>query len=171
MAFTGSRPSCLRSLPAGFTFVRGEEILRFHTGLRRMWPLIRTALSRIVAPERLRWVTFGHYEADEWHRTPRWRTGRPHVSCRSTPRTITDGEVIDLGGGKRVRYVDTPHVPHGWEAGVLYEESTSALLGGDLFTQIGDAAAVTSVWSDRRSPPRICSQPAPKYRRHSPPAR
>ena len=54
-----------------------------------------------------------------------------------------DGEVIDLGGGKRVRYIDTPHTPHGWDAGVLYEESTRTLLCGDLFTQLGDGPALT----------------------------
>jgi glyoxylase-like metal-dependent hydrolase (beta-lactamase superfamily II) len=54
------------------------------------------------------------------------------------PRALADGEVIDLGGGKRVRYIDTPHTPHGWDAGVMYEESTGTLLSGDLFTQLGD---------------------------------
>ena len=59
------------------------------------------------------------------------------------PRALEDGEVIDLGGGKRVRYIDTPHTPHGWDAGVLYEESTRTLLCGDLFTQLGDGPALT----------------------------
>jgi len=57
------------------------------------------------------------------------------------PRGLTDGEVLDIGG-KRLRYIATPHVPHGWEAGVLYEETTSTLLCGDLFTQLGDGPAV-----------------------------
>ena len=73
------------------------------------------------------------------------------TACRVTlndmadraPRTLADGEVIDLGG-KRLRYLDTPHIPHGWEAGVLYEESTGTLLCGDLFTQLGDPPALTS---------------------------
>ena len=59
------------------------------------------------------------------------------------PRVLADGEVIDLGGGKRVRYIDTPHTPHGWDAGVMYEESTGTLLCGDLFTQLGDGPALT----------------------------
>ena len=59
------------------------------------------------------------------------------------PRILSDGEVIDLGGGKRVRFLDTPHTPHGWDAGVLYEESTRTLLCGDLFTQIGNGPALT----------------------------
>jgi glyoxylase-like metal-dependent hydrolase (beta-lactamase superfamily II) len=59
------------------------------------------------------------------------------------PRILADNEVIDLGGGKRVRFIDTPHTPHGWDAGVLYEESTRTLLCGDLFTQLGDGPALT----------------------------
>jgi hypothetical protein len=59
------------------------------------------------------------------------------------PRALADGEVIDLGGGKRVRYIDTPQTPHGWDAGVLYEESTRTLMCGDLFTQVGDGPALT----------------------------
>jgi glyoxylase-like metal-dependent hydrolase (beta-lactamase superfamily II) len=61
-----------------------------------------------------------------------------------SPRVLTDGEVVDLGRGKRVRYIDTPHIPHGWDAGVLFEESTGALLCGDLFTQLGGGPAMTS---------------------------
>jgi flavorubredoxin len=60
-----------------------------------------------------------------------------------TPRVLQDGETIDLGQGKRIRYIDTPHVPHGWEAGILYEEATGTLLCGDLFTQLGDGPAST----------------------------
>ena len=73
---------------------------------------------------------------------PRWRTA---TGCMVSlddmadrpPRVLQDGEVIDLGG-KRVRYLDTPHVPHGWDAGVIYEETTGTLFCGDLFTQLGD---------------------------------
>jgi flavorubredoxin len=59
------------------------------------------------------------------------------------PRSLADGEAIDLGG-KRVRHIDTPHVPHGWEARVLYEETTGTLLCGDLGTHLGNGPAVTS---------------------------
>ena len=61
-----------------------------------------------------------------------------------TPRILANNEVVDLGRGKRVRYIDTPHIPHGWDAGVLHEESAGALLCGDLFTQVGDGPALTS---------------------------
>src|SRR5690606_13399574 len=147
--------------PAGFTFnqflVLGAEPLMFHTGLRKMFPLNREALSRIIPPEKLRWIAFGHYEADECGAMNEWLAIAPHAEVAHgqtgclvslndmadrAPRVLQDGEVIDLGG-KRVRYIDTPHTPHGWDAGVMFEESTGTLLSGDLFTQLGDGPAIT----------------------------
>jgi flavorubredoxin len=148
--------------PAGFTFnqfvVLGDEPLLFHTGLRQMFPLIRPAVGRLLPPERLRWIAFGHFEADESGAMNEWMGVAPQAqvahgatACLVSlndqairpPRVLADGEAIDLGNGKRVRYLDTPHIPHGWEAGVLYEESTRTLLCGDLFTQVGDGPALT----------------------------
>jgi flavorubredoxin len=60
-----------------------------------------------------------------------------------TPQVLQDGQIIDLGKGKRIRYIDTPHIPHGWDAGVVYEETSGTLLCGDLFTQLGDGPALT----------------------------
>jgi flavorubredoxin len=137
----------------------------FHTGLRKMFPLNRDALRRIIPPEKLRWIAFGHYEADECGAMNEWLAIAPnaevahgqtgvYVSLNDmadrAPRVLQDGEVIDLGHGKRVRYIDTPHTPHGWDAGVMFEESTGTLLCGDLFTQVGDSPAITS--SDIVSP-------------------
>jgi flavorubredoxin len=148
--------------PAGFTFnqflVLGDEPLLFHTGPRRMFPLVRSALGRVIRPERLRWITFGHYEADECGAMNDWLAAAPRAEAAHgqtgcavslndmadrPPRVLRDGESIDLGKGKRVRYIDTPHTPHGWDAGVLYEEASRTLLCGDLFTQLGDGAALT----------------------------
>ena len=148
--------------PAGFTFnsflVKGEEPLLFHTGLRTMFPLNRAAVARILPPEKLRWITFGHYEADECGAMNDWLAVAPEAQVAHgqtgvmvslndmadrPPRILADGETIDLGGGKRVRYIDTPHTPHGWDAGVLFEESTGTLMCGDLFTQLGDEADLT----------------------------
>lgn len=148
--------------PAGFTFnqflVLGDEPLMFHTGLRKMFALNRDALARIIAPERLRWIAYGHFEADECGAMNEWLSVAPQATAAQgatgtlvslndfadrPPRTLGDGEVIDLGG-KRVRFIDTPHTPHGWDAGVLYEETTGTLLCGDLFTQLGDGPALTS---------------------------
>ena len=148
--------------PAGFTFnqflVLGDEPLMFHTGLRKMFPLNRDAVSRIIPLERLRWIAFGHFEADECGAMNEWLAVAPQAQAAHgqtgclvslndfadrPPRELKDGETIDLGGGKRVRFIDTPHTPHGWDAGVLYEESTRTLLCGDLFTQLGNGAALT----------------------------
>jgi flavorubredoxin len=149
--------------PAGFTFnqflILGDEPLLFHTGPRRMFPLVREAVGRLMPPEHLRWISFGHVEADECGAMNEWLAIAPHalvahgetavsVSLNDladrTPRMLRDGEVIDLGGGKRVRYLDTPHTPHAWEAAVVYEESTGTLLCGDLFTQVGEGPALVS---------------------------
>lgn len=148
--------------PAGFTFnqflVMGDEPLMFHTGLRKMFGLNRDALSRIIPPERLRWIAFGHYEADECGAMNEWQAVAPNAQVAHgqtgvmvslndmadrAPRVLQNGEVIDIGG-KRLRYIDTPHTPHGWDAGVMYEETTGTLMCGDLFTQLGDGAPLTS---------------------------
>ena len=147
--------------PAGFVFnqflVLGDEPLLFHTGPKQMFPLVRAAIGRVMPVERLRWICFGHYEADECGAMNDFLEIAPHaqiahgqtaclvslndVAARA-PRVLQDGETISAGNGKRVRYIDTPHIPHGWEAGVLYEESTGTLLCGDLSTQTGDSPAL-----------------------------
>ena len=148
--------------PAGFTFnqflIRAEEPLLFHTGPRGMFPLVAEAVARVVPVESVRWITFGHLEADESGSMNLWLSAAPHAEvahgalgcdvslndlCDRPPRPLADGEVIDLGG-KRVRHLDTPHVPHGWEARVLFEETTGTLLCGDLFSQLGGGSALTT---------------------------
>ncbi len=146
--------------PAGFTFnqflLDADEPLLFHAGHRQMFPLIAEAVARVRPVEDLRWITFGHVEADECGAMNAWLAAAPDAEvahgvlgcqvslddmCDRPPRPLADGEVIDLGG-KRVRHLDTPHVPHGWEARVLYEETTRTLLCGDLFTHLGDGPAL-----------------------------
>ena len=147
--------------PAGFTFnqflVLGDEPLLFHTGLRKMFPLVSESVSRIMPVQDLRWITFGHYEADECGAMNEWLAVAPtaQVAHGTTgclvslndmadraPRILANGEVIDIGG-KRIRYIDTPHVPHGWDAGVIYEETSQTLFCGDLFTHLGNGSALT----------------------------
>ena len=142
--------------PAGFTFnqflVRADEPLLFHTGPRGMFPLVAEAVARVVPVETLRWISFGHVEADECGAMNLWLDAAPRSQvafgalgcdvslndlCDRPPRPLADGEVVDLGG-KRVRQVPTSHVPHGWEAQLLFEETTRTLLCGDLFTHLGD---------------------------------
>ncbi|MGD9508271.1 MAG: MBL fold metallo-hydrolase [Geminicoccaceae bacterium] len=148
--------------PTGFTFnqflVLGDEPLLFHTGLRRMFPAVREAVARIIPPDRLRWIAFGHYEADECGAMNEWLAVAPRAQVAHgqtgcmvslddmadrAPRILADSEVIELGRGRRLRYLDTPHIPHGWDAGVMLEEASGTLLCGDLFTQTGNGPALT----------------------------
>lgn len=147
--------------PDGFTFnqflVAADQPLLFHTGPRRMFPLVSRAIARILPLERLRWIAFGHLESDECGAMNEFLRAAPHAEvahgtlgcmvslddlCDRAPRRLADGEAIDLGG-KHVRHIDTPHVPHGWEARVLFEESTGTLLCGDLFTHTGRCPPLT----------------------------
>ncbi|WP_245663656.1 hypothetical protein [Nocardia arthritidis] len=104
----------------------GEEPLLFHCGMRALFPVVSTEITRIMPVERLRWITFGHVEADERGAMNLFLTAAPHahvahglVGCLVSlddladrlPRRLSDGEVIDLGG-RRVRHLDTPHAPH-----------------------------------------------------------
>lgn len=148
--------------PDGFTFnqflINAEEPLLFHTGPRAMFSLVSEAVARIAPIAKLRWITFGHVESDECGSMNEWLAAAPRsevahgalgvmVSLNDLadrpPRALQDGEVIDLGS-RRVRHIDTPHVPHGWDARVLFEETTRTLLCGDLFTHTGDGPALTS---------------------------
>ena len=146
--------------PHGFTFnqflVAADAPLLFHCGHRKLFPLVSAALEKVVQVASLRWITFGHYESDESGAMNLWLAAAPNaqvahglIGCRvilddaadRKPRPLADGEVIDLGG-KRVRHIDTPHVPHGWDARVLYEETTATLFCGDLFTHAGNGPAL-----------------------------
>jgi flavorubredoxin len=148
--------------PEGFTFnqflVMGEEPLLFHTGGRGLFPLVADAVATVVPVEQLRWITFGHVESDECGSMNMWLTAAPQAQvahgalgcfislndlCDRPPRPLEEGEVIDIGG-KRLRQISTPHVPHGWEAQVLFEETTGTLLCGDLFTHAGAPPALTT---------------------------
>jgi flavorubredoxin len=144
--------------PDGFTFnqflIDAEQPLLFHTGLRAMFPLVSDAVARVTPIDRVRWITFGHVEGDECGSMNEWLAAAPSAEVAHgalgvavqledladrPPRALADDEVLDLGG-RRVRHIDTPHVPHGWEARVLFEETTGTLLCGDLFTQLGRGA-------------------------------
>jgi flavorubredoxin len=147
--------------PAGFTFnqflVMGDEPLLFHLGHRKTFPSTAAALSRVLPLEKLRWLSFGHVEADECGAMNEWLAAAPNAEvvhgmigtrvsiddmADRPARTMDDDEVLDIGGA-RLRFIATPHVPHGWEAGVFFEETTMTLLCGDLFTHTGNGQAVT----------------------------
>jgi flavorubredoxin len=147
--------------PDGFTFnqflVRGEEPMLFHCGPKAMFPIVSDAVRRVIDLDRLRWISFGHVESDECGSMNAWLGAAPkarithgQIACDVSlndladraPRALADGETIDLGG-KRVRFLYTPHVPHGWEAGVFFEETGGTLLCGDLFTHAGKGPPIT----------------------------
>jgi len=147
--------------PKGLTFnqflVDADEPLLFHCGQRSLYPAVSTAAARVMDLRRLRWITFSHVEADECGALAEWLDAAPSatvahgaIGCAiwlndqapRPPRALADNEVLDLGG-RRVRRLDTPHVPHCWDAGLLYEETTGTLFTSDLFTHAGDPAAVT----------------------------
>jgi flavorubredoxin len=146
--------------PEGFTFnqflVLGEDPLLFHTGMRMTFPLVAEAVAKVTPVESLRWLSFGHIESDESGATNMWLAAAPasevvynplgcdiglNDACDRPPHVLQEGEILDLGG-KRIRQIQTPHVPHGWEAQVMYEETTGTLLCGDLFTTIGNGPAL-----------------------------
>ena len=139
----------------GFSFnqylVVDDEPLLFHTGLRKMFPLVREAVASVLPPERLRYIAFSHVEADECGALNEWLAAAPQsvplcgavaamVSIQDladrAPRALADHEALSLGKHD-VRWFDTPHLPHAWECGFLMEERTRTLLCGDLFTQGG----------------------------------
>jgi flavorubredoxin len=160
--FRISTPVPPSAMPGGFTFnqflVVDDEPLLFHTGPRQMFPLVSGAMAGVISVDELRWITFGHVESDECGAMNNWLAVAPNATVAHTavgcmvsvndladrpPRALEPGEVIDLGG-KRVRHLTTPHVPHGWDAGVYYEETTGTLFCGDLFTAVGASPALTT---------------------------
>lgn len=143
------------ALPPGFSFnqflIVAEQPLLFHTGPRRLFPLVREAVSAVLPPETLRYIGFSHVEGDECGSLAEWLALAPRAEpvCSQVAamiftadatdrsvRALAHGEELDLGG-RRVTWFDAPHVPHGWECGYLGETSTRTLLCGDLFTQAG----------------------------------
>ncbi len=147
--------------PPGMSFnqflVDDDEPLLFHTGHRRLFPVVSEAIARITPLDRLRWIAYGHHEADECGALNALLAAAPNAEAAQgvlatlvsaddyadrPPAPLTDGQVLELGR-HRVHHIDTPHVPHGWDARVLYEETTGTLLCGDLFTSVGDGPAVT----------------------------
>jgi flavorubredoxin len=141
--------------PGAFSFnqylVVDEEPLLFHTGPRRMFPLVREAVASVMPVDRLRWISFSHVEADECGSLNEWLAAAPRSAplCGSLaalisigdladrpPKALKDGETHAIGA-RTVRWLDAPHVPHAWECGFLFEDTTKTLFCGDLFTQPG----------------------------------
>jgi flavorubredoxin len=149
--------------PGGITHnqfvIAAEQPLLFHAGLPSLFTRVHDAIARILDPTTLRWISSCHASRpDEYGALDRWLDVAPRaeathgrVGCllclgelaTRPPRVLADGEVVDIGGA-RVRWIDTPHVPGPWEAGVLFDEASRTLFCGDIFSRSGPAESITS---------------------------
>jgi flavorubredoxin len=138
--------------------IKDEEPTLFHTGRRGMYAEIRDAVSTLIRPSELRHISFSHFESDECGSLNEWLAAAPNadVVCGQVgalvsvndfigrdSRALADAETFATGK-YRFRYCRTPHLPHGWDAGVLFEETQKTLLCSDLFHQSGDVEPITS---------------------------
>ncbi|MFZ1163416.1 MBL fold metallo-hydrolase [Mycobacterium sp.] len=147
----------------GFTFnqflLTGDQPFLFHCGMRQLFPLVSAAIAKVIRLEELRWISFAHVEADECGAMNMLLSAAPHAEvihsplacmlslndlCDRPPVTaaIDSGEAHDVGG-HRLRFIATPHVPHNWESGLWFDETTSTLMAGDLLTHTGRCPALT----------------------------
>jgi flavorubredoxin len=140
--------------------VRDEEPLLFHTGMRALFPVVSDAVGKLIDPSKLRWIGFSHFEADECGSINEWQTVAPEATpvCsfvgkvvsvddfapKNPAKGMADDETFSTGQ-KQFRFISTPHVPHCWEAGMLFEETTGTLFCTDLLHQNGDVEPKTSV--------------------------
>lgn len=151
-------------MPGGFSFnqylVRDAEPLLFHTGPRALFPLVSEAISHVLPVSQLRYISFSHVESDECGALNDFLALAPAseplasrvaaiVSVNDLAlrpaRALGDGERLTLASGRTLRWIDAPHLPHNWETGYLFDEQTSTLFCGDLFTQGGaDTPPLTS---------------------------
>lgn len=137
--------------------IKDEEPLLFHTGMKQMFPLVRDAVARVLNPAALRWISFSHFESYECGALNEWLALAPRAEplcglvgasvsvndfATRPARVLAQDDKVETGR-YRFRFRQTPHVPHNWEACLLFEEVTGTLLCSDLFTHEGDVEAVT----------------------------
>ncbi len=138
--------------------VMDDEPLLFHTGMKGIFPLVREDVSRVVEPRRIRWIGFSHFESDECGALNEWLELAPEAEpvcsfvgamvsvndfATRPARAMADNEVLSTGK-YRFRFLQTPHVPHCWEAGLMFEETQGTLLCSDLFTHQGNVESQTT---------------------------
>jgi len=168
----------------GFNFnqylIADDEPLLFHSGPRRLFPVVAEAVASVVPLERLRYVAYSHFEADECGALNEFLAAAPHavgvcgrIAAMTSgadfadrpPHALADGERLSLGR-RAVVWHDTPHVPHGWDCGLMTEETTRTFFCGDLFTQ-GGSGAVPLTESDILGPSEAFRKPL-DYFAHAP---
>ena len=138
--------------------VRDEEPLLFHAGFKRMFPVLREAVGRVMDPTKLRHVAWSHFESDECGALNDWLQLAPQAQpvCTLVGKLVsvddfsirpahgmTPDDILETGK-YRFRFHRSPHLPHGWDAGVLFEETRKTLFCSDLFHHFGNVSPVTS---------------------------
>lgn len=160
--------------------VRDEEPLLFHAGLKAMFPALREAVATLIKPADLRWISWSHFESDECGALNEWLQIAPAAQPLCTfvgklvsvddfslrpARSMTREETLETGA-KRYRFLPSPHIPHGWDAGVLYEETGGTLFCSDLFHHFGNTEPVTEsdlIGRTREAMVRLESGPLASY--------
>lgn len=151
----------ISEIQLGFTqyLVKDDEPLLYHTGMRSLFPVVKDAVASLIDPATLRWVGFSHFEADECGSLNEWQEIAPQATAvcsfigkivsvddfapKNPAKAMDDGEILETGK-YRFRFIQTPHVPHCWEAGLLFEETNRVLFCSDLMHQNGDVEPITS---------------------------
>jgi len=137
--------------------IKDDEPFLMHTGLKKMFPITLEGVASIIDPSKLRWVGFSHFESDECGALNEWLRVAPHAQAVCSfvgtvvtvndfadreARALQDGEVLEIGR-HRLRFLATPHVPHGWDAGLFFDETDRTLLCSDLFFHPGNPEPLT----------------------------
>lgn len=164
------------TVPGGFSFnqylIVDDEPLLFHTGPRKIFPLVREAVEHVMPVAQLRHISLSHFEADECGSLNEWLAVAPQASplcsriaalvsvndvADRSARALADGETLSLGT-HTVKWLDAPHLPHGWETGYIMESTTGTMLCGDLFTQ-GGLGTIALTEADILEPSEAFRQP------------
>jgi flavorubredoxin len=137
--------------------IKDDEPMLYHTGMRSMFPLLKEAVTKLINPNKLRWIGFSHFEVDECGSLNDWLGTAPNAQpiCSEIgamvnmsdfairpAKGLSKAEVLETGA-YTFRFLPTPHLPHGWDAGVLFEEQSKTLFCSDLFHQDGNSVALT----------------------------
>jgi flavorubredoxin len=155
--------------------IRDDASLLFHTGARALFDDILTAVRSLIDPAQLRYVSWSHLESDECGAMNHFLAAAPNAEPVHSPlaqrigagdffdqpvRAVTEDHTLDLGT-KKLRFLATPHVPHSWDAIMVYEETTGTLFTSDLFTALGQTPAVTD--KDVVGPALVMLEQSPDY--------
>jgi flavorubredoxin len=137
--------------------IKDDEPMLYHAGMKRMFPVLLEAVKQLIDPSKLRWIGFSHFEVDECGALNEWLQVAPNALpvCSEVgamvnmsdyavkpAHAMAEGSLLHTGK-KQYRFIRTPHLPHGWDAGVLFEETDKTLLCSDLFHQNGDVTDMT----------------------------